>query len=227
MEGSTFSFIKARVWFKVRIRSLGFGKGQASFKAAVAKFDKAAKQKQSTLAPLALQWCPVTADEVTAAGSDHLWVLPVCVQVPEQRRLSRVWALTDLQTHWLEWLSSACRPTCLQCTDRNVVNAGDFKLHSPEYLQSGNTEEAPSATKLSPDSFAKKYRCAPSSCPGEGQLSWSVRSWSFGDVSDSRIVTVRYKLELSVHITSEFEANFAYFLVTSHLQSTDFEFGHN
>lgn len=42
-----------------------------------------------------------------------------------------------------------------------------------------------------------------------------------------QIVTDRYKLELSVNITSEFAANFAYFLVTSHLQSTDSEFGHN
>lgn len=48
MEGSTFSFIKARVWFKVRIRSLGFGKGQASFKAAVAKFDKAGKKEKNS-----------------------------------------------------------------------------------------------------------------------------------------------------------------------------------
>lgn len=89
------------------------------------------------MAQLALHWCQVEPAQVR--------VLPVCVQVPEQRRPSRVWALMELQTHWLEWLSSAWWPTCLQCTDRNWVNFnwGNFKLHYLDYFAELQSRRSP------------------------------------------------------------------------------------
>lgn len=136
------------------------------------------------MAPLALRWCPVTTDKVTATGSDHhLGVLPVCVQVPEQRRPSRVWALTDLRTHWLEWLSSACWPTCLQCTDRNGVNST---------MAIWNFTNSTMCRVAMPKKPKDWLSAPPPAVPGEGNChgpleagvsvnvrnSWSVTNWS-------------------------------------------------